>query len=273
MKRVFSSFLTAAVCGAFALAPVISAESVNGISADTQTAAPGDSFTVTVNVPAAENADTASVKIDYDETVFTVTDWLPELPGGLSGSGNGVLALSAANIDRVIDLSGGLSFTAQMKVRDDAVPGSYKFTLSEHSFCYVLDNGYEFGELWFPDITETTVTVTGEVPAENAAQTEPPEEISEETVSASETEAPSVQTAGTKAAAEQTAGTEVSALKAEVSEEPEISVSGEDDIPELEITPPDAEGEVRDPAVVAAVAAAAAVIIIGGGIWAVKKRK
>lgn len=167
MKRSIAGIILAAAAAVFSV--TASADNADGISVSADTLTAGEFFTLTVNIPPSENADTASVKITYDETAFEVTEWAPALPGGVSNSGNGILALSAANIERVIDLSGGLTLTAEMRVRDDASPGAYTFELTDHSLCYVQDNGYEFEELWFPEVISAAVEVV--LPAAETPET------------------------------------------------------------------------------------------------------
>ena len=157
--KICSIFVTVA---AFIISLTVSAfaDAVNGISVSSDSVAQGEEFTVILSVPPSENADTASIKVKYDNDAFEVVEWIPEISGSVSNGSNGVLALSAANIERAIDLSNGLTLTAKLKVRDDAVVGEYTFDLTDNSICYVKDNGYEFEELWFPEITKVAVIVS-----------------------------------------------------------------------------------------------------------------
>lgn len=132
----------------------------NGLYVSSELLERGEEFAVTVSVPPAENADTASVKVVFDGDAFEVTEWEPELPGCMYASADDSFALSAANVQRSIDLSEGLELTAWLRVKDDAPDGDYTFDLAEASFCYVKDNGYEFEELWTPEDTQAYVSVS-----------------------------------------------------------------------------------------------------------------
>ena len=153
------------------------ADDLNGISVSVDNIFPGDEFTVAITVPPTENADTASVKIAFDADAFEVLEWDPQIPGGISNAADGMLILMAANVERSIDLSGGLTLTAKMKAADNAADGEYSFELTEHSFCYVNDTGYDFTEAWEPETLLASVTVgTAEetVTITAAAETEAP---------------------------------------------------------------------------------------------------
>ena len=142
------------------------ADAPNGVSVSDASLKPGGEFTITLTVPPTENADTASVKLSYDEGAFEVLDWSPVVSGGITNAADGMIILLAANVLRSIDLGPGLTLTAKMRVKDNAPDGEYTFELKEHSFCYVDDTGYNFNEVWFPEETAVTVTV-----GETAAQT------------------------------------------------------------------------------------------------------
>lgn len=139
---------------------VVSAETVNGISVSNAELSNSEEFRVEITIPPAKNADTASLKVEFDENAFEVVEWNPEIAGGIANSGAGFFSLSAANVERKIDLSGGMTFSARMKVKDEA-SGEYSINLVKNSFCYVMDNGYEFMELWFPETFEAIVNVAG----------------------------------------------------------------------------------------------------------------
>ncbi len=126
---------------------------------------PNDEFKVYINVPASsEKADTASLKVEFDSSAFEVKNWSPVISGGTTGKGDGYFTLAAANAERKIDLSNGLTLTAIIKVKSTAKNGSYDFKLTKSSFSYVADNGYDYVELWSPAVKKATVKVT--VPAE-----------------------------------------------------------------------------------------------------------
>ena len=149
-----------------------SAAAVNGIGVSSDTVSPGGSFTVTITVPPLENADTASIRVSFDSSAFEVVSWEPSIANSLSNSGDGFFVLTSANASRVIELGGGLTLTAQMSAKAGAPEGTYTFTLSDHSFSYVADNGYDSVELWFPEIASANITVGSKQPEQADQQTE-----------------------------------------------------------------------------------------------------
>ncbi len=163
MCRMFKLILSV-LCAAIAFAAVsvtAFAASVNGISVSGTDLAPGDTFTVTLSVPAAEAADTASVRVEFDPSAFEVVSWSPAITNGYYNSGDSFLALTSANAVRAIDMSRGAEFTATLLVKRNVVAGTYPIKLVSHSFSYVKDNGYEYVELWTPSVTDAYINVRG----------------------------------------------------------------------------------------------------------------
>ena len=163
MCRMFKLILSV-LCAAIAFAAVsvtAFAASVNGISVSGTDLAPGDTFTVTLSVPAAEAADTASVRVEFDPSAFEVISWSPNLTNGYYNSGDSFLALTSANAVRAIDMSRGAEFTATLSVKRNVAAGTYPIKLVSHSFSYVKDNGYEYVELWTPSVTDAYINVRG----------------------------------------------------------------------------------------------------------------
>ena len=161
MCRMFKLILSL-LCAAVAIAAVsvtASAASVNGISVSGSDLNPGDTFTVTLSVPAGESADTASIRVEFDPAAFEVVSWSPNLANGYYNSGDSFLAVTSANAVRTIDLSRGAEFTATLSVKRSVTSGTYPIKLVSHSFSYVKDNGYEYVELWTPSVTEAYVKV------------------------------------------------------------------------------------------------------------------
>ena len=158
MYKAFVSLLCLIIAVA-AMPIIVYATSVNGISASSRNLNPGDSFTVSLNIPATENADTASIRVEFDSTAFEVTSWSPNISNGLFNSGEGFFAVSAANAIKEINLVGGLELKAGIKVKESAKTGDYSIRLTKYSISYVKDNGYEFVELWNPSVKEVTVRV------------------------------------------------------------------------------------------------------------------
>ena len=209
-KRLVSLILCIVIFAALSFTSS-SVSAVNGLSLSEDTISAGDTFTLTIFVPPADSADTASVRVDFDKDIFEVTGWGPEIPGGIPNHGEGFIALSASNALRMIDLSGGLSMTAQLRVKDTAPSGIYSFYLTSASFCYVTDDGWDFEELWVPESTSVEMTVSGtgaagtDAAEDTSAGTVSGPEISEETQTSSgtlsESPAESVTAAETTSAA------------------------------------------------------------------------
>lgn len=161
MNRIVNFFKVLTVILAIQLLTItIGAETLNGISVSSTELSHSEEFYVEVSIPSAENADTASLRVEFDENVFEVIEWNPEISGGIANSGAGFFGLSAANAERRIDLSSGMTLSAKMRVKDEAAEGEYSINLVKSSFCYVMDNGYEFKELWFPEAYEIIVKIT-----------------------------------------------------------------------------------------------------------------
>ncbi len=171
-KRLAAALLTLAA--AVSMTGAAFSESVNGLSLSSKSAEPGEEFTLTLTVPPTEDADTASIKVVYDDSAFEPIEWDPQLPGSYSNAENGLIAISAANADRDIDLSKGLTLTARMKVRDSAANGEYTFTLIEGSICYFNESTFEFVELWESEVNDVTMTVVN-----GAAETQSADEQEE----------------------------------------------------------------------------------------------
>lgn len=164
-RKIKALFLSVAIAiGTILPTTVSNGAAVNGISASASEVAAGEEFTVTLNIPAAENADTAIIRVDFDGAAFTVTEWSPSLSGqvinsGVDSDGVGFFLVNAANAQRAIDLSEGLTLTAKLKVNDEAEIKDYTFTLVDSSLSYFNDETFEDVELWKPSATEVTVSV------------------------------------------------------------------------------------------------------------------
>lgn len=163
MKRKISIFrvLPAVIALICLLALPASAASVNGISASVTEAAPGDRFTIFIDVPGSSNGDTLSIRAEYDPDVFEVVSWNPDVPNCISNIGDGFIVVTSANVQRVINLSGGMHLSAEAVVKRNAPSGSYDIRLVTSSISYVKDNGYEYAELWYPSSFSARVRVNG----------------------------------------------------------------------------------------------------------------
>lgn len=120
----------------------------------------GDRFNVSINIPSInKNADTATLRVEFDSDAFDVAQWAPVIPGGTSGSGKDFFSLSAANAEKKIDLSNGITLTAALVVKNGARAGNYNINLVKNSLSYVDDSGRNNIELWSPTMTKATVRV------------------------------------------------------------------------------------------------------------------
>ena len=173
MKRLLSA-LPVLIAGMAAFVVCAYAGSrANGISLSAQRLYHGKEFTVTLYAPPSQNADTVSVRVDFDSSAFEVTEWKVSLPGTYaSSSGEGYFAASSANAERAVDMSGGVELRAALKVKDTAEYGRYEFRLSESSICYFDESAYDYVELWEPEVKSVSVNVFSE-PADITGQKEP----------------------------------------------------------------------------------------------------
>ena len=142
-----------------------SAAGINGISVSDKELSPGERFTVIITVPAADqNADAASLRIKYDGDIFepVIKEGWPAagIPNALTGSGDDFIALSAGNSERNIDLSDGLTVTADFTVKANAAAGNYSFQIDRASLSCYQDDGITLRELWEPKTTTAYVTVS-----------------------------------------------------------------------------------------------------------------
>ena len=149
----------------FAL-PAGAVSTQGGISVSKTAVSPGDTVTLTVDIPQVEPADTASISISYDSDVFELTSdvsgWSSRIPGSFCNSGAGFIALSASNNSAVILTDSGIKLTAELLVKDTAAAGTSVIKLGRHSLSRMNDNGYDFTELWDPSAAEVSVTVSSE---------------------------------------------------------------------------------------------------------------
>lgn len=155
----------------------ISASSDNGITASSTNLAPGSVFTLSVVIPEAADADNASIQVNFDSTAFEVVSWKPEIPNGVYNSGSDFFTVAAASSTRAIKLEEGLTLKAQMKVKEEAEKGLYKFNLTKCSLSFYDENIEDYVELWDPEVLTITVSVDPENEVE--VETEEGEEIIE----------------------------------------------------------------------------------------------
>ena len=131
-----------------------------GISLSRSSVNSGGTFNVYVDVPAIQAAaDTAYIRVDYDQYMFDLISWNPSITGGSGSYGSGYFSLYAANSSQVIDVSRGLTFTATMRTRNTDSSGNFRFRLSYGSLTFAKSNGYEHQEIWRPVNTNAYIAV------------------------------------------------------------------------------------------------------------------
>ena len=131
----------------------------------------GETFDVSLVIPSnsAKKAYSASFRFYFDNTVFEVVNFTPPTIGGKTANGfNSSLNFISCTYEgdlgeNTLDFSGGLSVTAQFKVKDGASPGAYDFTVDEiNTFALELDLTdftTEYPLFSVPSGLKTTVTI------------------------------------------------------------------------------------------------------------------
>ena len=157
-KKLILTILSV-ILSVMTLTTVISASNMNGLGVSSDRVAPGDTFTVYVDVPPSANADTAYIKVEFDASAFEVVSWSPAMSGAVTNSGDGFFVLTAANAFRDIALGSGYRAEAVISVRYGAARGTYSFRLTEHSISYISDDGIDYVEVWQPAVTEVAVSI------------------------------------------------------------------------------------------------------------------
>ena len=173
-KRVFSVILAIALLltmlptAAFADGPNISiATSVTEVSQ-------GGTFTVTLSVPSIETkAYNVAFRIGFDKSVFEVSEFTaPQIAGSTlsvysevkeaNTVGEVSCSYEGTAQENTIDLSSGITVVVTFAVKNDAVAGSYDFTVdvTKNYAKSVADDGYTETDLFtVPSGLKTTVTV------------------------------------------------------------------------------------------------------------------
>ena len=150
----------------------ITASSDNGITASSTNLAPGSVFTLSVVIPEAADADNASIQVNFDSTAFEVVNWKPEIPNGVYNSGSDFFTVAAVSSTRAIKLEDGLTLKAQMRVKEEAEKGLYKFNLTKCSLSFYDENIEDYVELWDPEVLAITVSVDPENEVVNESEEE-----------------------------------------------------------------------------------------------------
>ena len=169
-KRLLSVVLS--LCLILSLLPTtVSAIDSAAISSTKSTVKAGETFDVSLVIPSnsAKKAYSASFRFYFDNTVFEVVNFTPPTIGGKAANGfNSALNFISCTYEgdlgeNTLDFSGGLSVTAQFKVKDSAPPGAYDFTVDEiNTFALELDLTdftTEYPLFSVPSGLKTTVTI------------------------------------------------------------------------------------------------------------------
>ena len=119
----------------------------------------GEQFTLNIYVPPLDRADSASIRVEYDDSVFYLRHWDPDIPGVTTNIGSGFFSASAANVTPAIDLRSGLTLKATFEVRNNAASGTHKFRLTKSSFSYYDEEIGDAVELWAPTKKEAVISV------------------------------------------------------------------------------------------------------------------
>ena len=154
------------------LTPVVRADdddTTNGLFVSKTSVEQDSRFYAYVHIPAAETtADALAVRIDYDPTVFEAAGWSSDL--GIASdlqfskvnNTEGYCIITTANTEDAIDLSKGLTLTAEMKAKPEALTGRHYIKLTRASAVSAEIDGEEIKNvaLWEPEVTEVPVDVT-----------------------------------------------------------------------------------------------------------------
>lgn len=134
-------FSVVLMCSIFVSAvQVFAAPGDSGVSASVTEARPGDTFTVTLTVPAqTKQIADLSLKVNFNKTVFEVTEYtIPDIAGmskmqSTPAEANNAGAFSATYNSLTSDADitfNGLNLTATLKVKDGAAAGPYEFAVA-----------------------------------------------------------------------------------------------------------------------------------------------
>ncbi len=95
-----------------------------GITVSRSDVTAGGTFTLYINVPAInELADSLSIRVDFDPNVLEVVSWTPRVQNCNATAYNGYITLTGAGQNRYVDLSRGISVSANMRVKSTAQRG------------------------------------------------------------------------------------------------------------------------------------------------------
>ena len=130
-----------------------------GISASPVSLDLGDEFKVTVTVPPINaKVDAINLEVGYKSDMFELTDITSSISGLTINSSASTFGVSGTDIYPKIDLSSGLTLTADLKVKYTAKKGSYDFNLTKTTLTYKKADGTPVS-VWEPLTKKATVTI------------------------------------------------------------------------------------------------------------------
>ena len=198
-KRILISFICLML--AVLLLPFSTLAAGGGLSASKTAVYRGDTFTVTLSVPAmTEKITDASFKVKFDKSVFEVTSYTApaiakadKMQSNVSESNaNGFFSVTYNSIACEPDLNfGTYTLSCTFKVKSSAAYGKYNFEVSNLSVGSVTDDGMPVSLYTLKDCNNKTVSVTvSEKQTETSKPTESskPAETSKPTENSKQTE-------------------------------------------------------------------------------------
>ncbi len=200
MKNRFLKVFICLIISVFIL-PVYVSGAGGGLSASKTAVYRGDTFTVTLSVPAmTEKITDASFKVKFDKSVFEVTSYTApdiakadKMQSNVSESNaNGFFSVTYNSISCDPDVTfGTYTLSCTFKVKSSAAYGKYNFEVSNLSVGSVTDDGMPVLLYTLKDCNNKTVSVTvSEKQTETSKPTESskPAETSKPTENSKQTE-------------------------------------------------------------------------------------
>ena len=204
-KRILISFICLML--AVLLLPFSTLAAGGGLSASKPAVYRGDTFTVTLSVPAmTEKITDASFKVKFDKSVFEVTSYTApaiakadKMQSNVSESNaNGFFSVTYNSISCDPDVTfGTYTLSCTFKVKSSAAYGKYNFEVSNLSVGSVTDDGMPVSLYTLKDCNNKTVSVTvSEKQTETSKPTESskPAETSKPTENSKPTESKPTET-------------------------------------------------------------------------------
>ncbi len=170
MKKRITSFFVA-LCLLLTMIPTMAfAADGNGISVDKAIVANGETFTVTLDIPAI-SAPLSNIEfnIAFDNTAFEVTEYTKPLFATMSNTvseANTASKLTCSNSSATGEndltaLQSGGTLTATFKVKDDAVAGSYTFEVTKYTVNSLNETTYATESHEPAGVTKSAIVTIG----------------------------------------------------------------------------------------------------------------